>query len=86
MLSLFINAEEKRDVAIVDVVGAYLMVDMKDKVIVKMTGDAVDIRCKVNKKLHSFCIYRKGKKGNLRKIKKGTIRVYAVGNSMVQYF
>ena len=49
MLSLLIDAEEKRDVATADVVGAYLMADMEDKVIVKMTGDAVDIMCKVNK-------------------------------------
>ena len=49
MLSLPIDAGKKRDVATVDVVGACVMADMKDKVIVKMIGDAVDIMCKVNK-------------------------------------
>ena len=43
MLSLLIDAEEGRDVATADVVGVNLMTDMKDKVIVKLTGDAVDI-------------------------------------------
>ena len=43
MLSLLIDAEEGRDVATANVVGVNLMTDMKDKVIVKLTGDAVDI-------------------------------------------
>ena len=55
MLSFLIHTEEKGDVAIVDVIGAYLMADMKDKIIVKLTEDAVDIRCKVNKNI--FLLY-----------------------------
>ena len=55
MLSFLIHAEEKGDVAIVNVIGAYLMADMKDKIIVKLTEDAVDIRCKVNKNI--FLLY-----------------------------
>ena len=62
MLSLLIDAGKKRDVATVDVVGACLMADMKDKVIVKMTGDAVDIMCKVNKNFIPFVSIEKGRK------------------------
>ena len=74
MLSLLIDAEEGRDVATADVVGVNLMTDMKDKVIVKLTGDAVDIMCKVNKKYIPFISREKGRK---------IIRVYSVYNSMV---
>ena len=62
MLSLLIDAEEKRDVATVDVVGAYLLADMKYKVIVKMTGDAVDIMCKVNTNYIPFISSEKERK------------------------
>ena len=55
MLSFLIHAEEKEDVAIVNVIGAYLMADMKDKIIVKLTEDAVDIRCEMNKNI--FLLY-----------------------------
>ena len=41
ILSLLIDAHENRDVATVDVVGAYLIAGMKDHVIVKLTGESV---------------------------------------------
>ena len=85
MLSLLIDAEEKRDVATADVVGAYLMADMEDKVIVKMTGDAVDIMCKVNKNYIPFVSIEKGRKVIYVRLKKALYGC-AVGNSMVQYF
>ena len=62
MLSLLIDAEEKRDVATADVIGAYLMADMKYKVIVKMTGKAVDIMCKVTIHYIPFISPEKGRK------------------------
>ena len=70
MLSLLIDAEEKRDVATADVVRAYLMADMEDKVIVKMTGDAVDIMCKVNKNYIPFVSTEKGRKVIYVRLKK----------------
>ena len=85
ILSLLIDAEKGRDVATADVVGVNLMTDMKDKVIVKLTGDAVDIMCEVNKNI--FLSYQEKKEeSNLRKTKKGIIWVYVVCNYMVQYF
>ena len=85
ILSLLIDAEKGRDIATADVVGVNLMTDMKDKVIVKLTGDAVDIMCEVNKNI--FLSYQEKKEeSNLRKTKKGIIWVYVVCNSMVQYF
>ena len=39
LLSLMIDAFEKRDVATADVVGAYLIANMDDFVLVKLTGD-----------------------------------------------
>ena len=62
LLSLLIDAEEKREVATVDVVGAYLIADMKYKVIVKLAGDAVDVMCKVNNKYNPFVSIEKGRK------------------------
>jgi hypothetical protein len=50
MLSLMIDALEQRDVATADVTGAYLHADMDDFVVIKLTGDAVDIMCKANNK------------------------------------
>ena len=50
LLFLMIDAFEKRDVATADVVGVYLMANMEDFVLVKLTGESVDIMCKVDEK------------------------------------
>jgi hypothetical protein len=50
MISLMINAKERRDVATADVVGAYLLADMDKNVLLKLTGESVDIMCTVNAK------------------------------------
>ena len=39
ILSLLIDARENRDVATADIVGAYLIAEMKDHVIIKLTGE-----------------------------------------------
>ena len=44
-MSLMIDAKEKRDVATADVPGAYLRADMKDLVILRLTGKTVDLMC-----------------------------------------
>ena len=62
MLSLIIDSVEERDVATADVVGAYLLADMDDFVLVKLTGDAVDIMCKANNKYESFVAVENGTK------------------------
>ena len=48
MMSLIIDAKEERDVATADVVGAYLLADLNDHVIIKFTGESVKVMCKAN--------------------------------------
>ena len=62
IVSLLIDAKENRDVAICDVVGAYLLAKMDDLVYVKLTGKAVDVLCVANPKYIKFVSYEKGKK------------------------
>ena len=45
---LLIDAKENRDIVVSDVVGEYLLAEMKDHVIVKLTGKAVDVTCTAN--------------------------------------
>jgi len=62
MLSIIIDAYEKRDVATADVEGAYLHADMEDFVLLKMVGEAVDIMCDVNPKYAPFVVVENGKR------------------------
>ena len=62
MLSLMVDAKEKRDVATADVGGAFLHGDMDDFVILKMVGNAVDILCKVNPDFEKYVIIENGKR------------------------
>jgi hypothetical protein len=62
MLTLMIDALEHRDVATADVVGAYLLADMDDFTVMKLTGDTVDIMCRVNPKYETFVSTENGKK------------------------
>jgi len=62
LLSLMIDAFEKRDVATADVVGAYLIANMEDFVLVKLTGDSVDLMCKVDESYKKYIHYENGKK------------------------
>ena len=62
MMSMMIDAREKRDVATANVVRAYLNADMPDFVVLKLVGSAVDIMCEVNEKYKKFVTYENGKK------------------------
>jgi hypothetical protein len=62
MMSMVIDAKEKRDVATADVVGAYLNADMPDFVVLKLVGSAVDIMCMVNPKYKKFVTHENGKR------------------------
>ena len=62
MLSLMINVKERRDVATADVVGAYLLADMDEYVLLKLSGESVEIMCQVNTKYASFVVVEKGKR------------------------
>ena len=61
ILSLMIDAREGRDVAIADVVGAYLLAHMGDYVVVKITGKEVDIMCKVSEEYEKHVGIENGK-------------------------
>lgn len=62
MLSLIIDAIERRDTATADVAGAYLNAFMDDFVVVRFEGDAVDIMCKTNPTYNDFVLIEGGKK------------------------
>ena len=62
MISLLIDAHEHRDVATADIVGAYLLADIQDFVLVKITGETVDIMCRVNESFKQYVVMEKGKR------------------------
>jgi hypothetical protein len=62
MLSLLIDAHERRDVATADVAGAYLHANMEDFTLLKMEGESVDIMCSVDKNYTKYVCYENGKK------------------------
>ena len=62
LLSLAIDAKEKRDVAIADVVGAYLLANMNDFVVIKVTGESTDVMCKVRPDYEDSVVIDKGKR------------------------
>ena len=62
MMSLMIDAKENRDVTTADIVGAYLLAEMQDKVIVKLKGTSVDVLCKANNKYKDFVIFENNTK------------------------
>ena len=57
MITLLINARERRDVATADVVGAYLLANMEDITIVKIAGTTADIMCEVNLSCRKCIMY-----------------------------
>jgi len=61
MLSLMIDAYEGRDVATADVVGAYLMADLDEFTLLKLTGESVSIMCEVNPDYKNFVALENGK-------------------------
>ena len=70
IMSLIIDAKEGRDVAIADVVGAYLLANMKDYVLVKLTGRTVDIMCGVDKGYEEYVAIENGKRVLYLRLKK----------------
>ena len=69
-MSLIIDAHEGRDVAIADVVGAYLKAKMEDYVLVKLVGKEVEIMCKVSDKYKEFVGMENGKRVLYLRLKK----------------
>jgi hypothetical protein len=62
MLSIMIDAKERRDVAVADVEGAYLHADMDVYTIMKIEGLDVDIMCEVDGDYKQFVMMENGKK------------------------
>ena len=62
LTTLAIDAKEKRFVATADVAGAYLQTVMNNFVIVKPTGQSVDIMCNV---IPSFATHTTTEKGKI---------------------
>jgi hypothetical protein len=62
IMSLMIDAKERRKVATADIVGAYLLAEMKDHVVVKLKGEAVDVLCETNEVYKKFVTEERGKK------------------------
>ena len=60
LLTIIIDAYESRDVATADIAGAYLKAYMKDFVLMKFTGESVNILCKMDPKYKEFVV----KEGN----------------------
>ena len=56
MLTIITEAHEARDVATADVAGAYLKADMVDFVVMKFTGESVDILCSLNNEHKKFVV------------------------------
>ena len=62
IVTIIVDAHERRDVATADVAGAYLHAVMEDFVTMKFVGDAVDLLCKLNNKHTPFVTVEGGKK------------------------
>ena len=56
MLSIIVKAYKGRDVATADIVGVYLKAYMKDFVLMKFTGETVQVLCKMNPKHKPFVV------------------------------
>ena len=54
IMSLLIDAREGRDVATADIVGVYLLANMKDYVLLRLTGDTVNMMCQISTKYLSY--------------------------------
>jgi KUP system potassium uptake protein len=62
MLSVMIDAIERRDVAVADVEGAYLHAKMEDFTLLRVEGESVDIMCKVCSDYIPFVTIENGKR------------------------
>ena len=62
ILSLIVDAFERRDIATADIAGAYLNANMPDFILIKLREDSVDILCTCNEKYKNYVTMEKGKK------------------------
>ena len=62
MLLLLIDTYNGRDVAVLDMVGAYLLADMENYILIKLSREVVDIMCKVSSRYTPYIVLDNGKK------------------------
>ena len=55
-MTVAISAKENRDIAVADVAGAFLHGIMEGFVVIKLTGEKVDIMCNVDGNYKQFVI------------------------------
>ena len=84
MLSLMIDAYEKRDVATADVAGAFLKGNMDDFVMIKLINEEVDIMCKVDPKYGDYVIH--GKNGRITLFMKLNKALYGCMKSAIIWY
>ena len=70
LLTPMIDAVEDRHIAVVDVTGAYLNVDMDDFVLIRLLGDDVDMMCNANPTYEQFVTNENGRKTLFLQLKK----------------
>jgi hypothetical protein len=79
MLSCLINAEEDRDIATVDIPGAFMQADMEDLVHMKLEGKMAELLVKLNPKLYRKYVQAQNGKQvlyvKLKKVLYGTLKV-----------
>ena len=62
IISMMIDAKEGRDVATVDIVGAYLLAQMNNYVLVKLTGKPVETMCIISNTYKKYVTVENGKR------------------------
>ena len=55
-IKLVVDADEVRDVATIDIPGAFLQTEVKPGNCIKSTGSMVDILCQLNPRLYTQCV------------------------------
>ena len=60
-LTTVIDALEGRDVAVIDVPGAFMQADMDELVHVRFTGKMVDLLLEIDQKMYGPCVIKEGK-------------------------
>lgn len=62
LVTLIVDTYEKRDVAMLDVGGVFLLSKIMEFVLIKMEGEEVDVMISANPEYAEFVTYEKGKK------------------------
>jgi hypothetical protein len=60
-LTTVIDALEGRDVAVIDVPGAFMQADMDELVQVRFTGKMVDLLLEIDRNMYGPCVVKEGK-------------------------